>query len=41
VILAERVAICVAEALASGDREAADEKSEELLAAVERFTRAR
>src|SRR5713226_4217035 len=40
-ILADHVNSCVADAFSSGDREAATEKSRELLAAVERFTRAR
>ena len=40
-ILGDHVNSCVAEAFASGDREAASEKTRELLAAVERFTRAR
>jgi DNA-binding FrmR family transcriptional regulator len=40
-ILGDHVNTCVADAFASGDREAAAEKSRELLAAVERFTRAR
>jgi len=40
-ILGDHVNGCVADAFASGDREAAAEKSRELLAAVERFTRAR
>ncbi len=40
-ILGDHVNSCVANAFASGDREAAAEKSRELLAAVERFTRAR
>ncbi len=40
-ILGDHVNSCVADAFASGDREAAAEKSRELLAAVERFTRAR
>jgi DNA-binding FrmR family transcriptional regulator len=40
-ILGDHVNSCVADAFASGDRAAAAEKSRELLAAVERFTRAR
>jgi CsoR family transcriptional regulator, copper-sensing transcriptional repressor len=40
-ILGEHVQSCVAGALASGDQEAAQAKSRELLAAVERFTRTR
>jgi DNA-binding FrmR family transcriptional regulator len=40
-ILAEHVQSCVAGALAAGDQKAAQVKSEELLAAVERFTRTR
>jgi DNA-binding FrmR family transcriptional regulator len=40
-ILRDHVSSCVARALASGDPEAAEEKTRELLAAVERFTRAR
>ena len=40
-ILGDHVNSCVADAFASGDRKAAAEKSRELLAAVERFTRAR
>jgi CsoR family transcriptional regulator, copper-sensing transcriptional repressor len=40
-ILGEHVQSCVAGALASGDQEAAQAKSGELLAAVERFTRTR
>src|ERR1700755_170456 len=40
-ILDEHVRHCVAGALASGDPEAAAEKSEELLAAVHRFARTR
>src|SRR5947208_14987130 len=40
-ILGEHVNSCVAHAFASGDQEAAAEKSRELLAAVERFTRTR
>src|SRR2546425_12610656 len=39
--LGDHVNSCVADAFAAGDRKAAAEKSEELLAAVERFTRAR
>jgi DNA-binding FrmR family transcriptional regulator len=40
-ILGEHVESCVAGALASGDEDAAKAKSNELLAAVERFTRTR
>ncbi|MGH2668289.1 MAG: metal-sensitive transcriptional regulator, partial [bacterium] len=40
-ILGEHVSSCVADAFTSGDEAAAKEKSDELLAAVERFTRAR
>jgi DNA-binding FrmR family transcriptional regulator len=40
-ILGEHVERCVAGALASGDEDAAEAKSRELLAAVERLTRAR
>ena len=40
-ILGDHVNSCVADAFASGDQRAAAEKSRELLAAVERFTRAR
>lgn len=40
-ILGDHVNSCVASAFASGDEEEAAEKSRELLAAVERFTRAR
>jgi len=40
-ILGDHVNSCVADAFASGDRTSAAEKSRELLAAVERFTRAR
>ncbi|MGH3032221.1 MAG: metal-sensitive transcriptional regulator [Gaiellaceae bacterium] len=40
-ILADHVTSCVAEALASGDSDAAEAKSRELIAAVERFTRTR
>ena len=38
-VLDEHVKHCVAGALASGDEQAAAEKSEELLAAVQRFAR--
>ena len=38
-VLEEHVQHCVAGALASGDREAADEKSRELLQAVQRFAK--
>jgi DNA-binding FrmR family transcriptional regulator len=40
-LLDAHVSHCVKDALASGDAEVAAEKSEELLAAVQRFTRAR
>jgi DNA-binding FrmR family transcriptional regulator len=40
-LLDEHVNHCVADALASGDAKAAAEKSEELLAAVQRFARTR
>jgi CsoR family transcriptional regulator, copper-sensing transcriptional repressor len=40
-LLEDHVSHCVADALASGDRAAADEKSRELLEAVERFARTR
>jgi CsoR family transcriptional regulator, copper-sensing transcriptional repressor len=40
-LLDDHVRHCVADALASGDAAAAAEKSEELLAAVERFARTR
>ena len=40
-ILDDHVNHCVAGALASGDPQAAAEKSQELLAAVQRFTRTR
>jgi DNA-binding FrmR family transcriptional regulator len=40
-ILSDHVSTCVAGALASGDAEAAEGKTRELLAAVERFTRSR
>jgi CsoR family transcriptional regulator, copper-sensing transcriptional repressor len=40
-ILEDHVGHCVSGALASGDAEAAAEKTEELLAAVQRFTRSR
>jgi CsoR family transcriptional regulator, copper-sensing transcriptional repressor len=40
-ILDDHVNHCVADALASGDPDAAAEKSQELLAAVQRFTRTR
>jgi CsoR family transcriptional regulator, copper-sensing transcriptional repressor len=40
-LLDDHVRHCVADALASGDAAAATEKSEELLAAVERFARTR
>ncbi len=38
-VLDEHVRHCVTDALASGDKRAAAEKSEELLAAVQRFAR--
>ena len=40
-VLEEHVEHCVAGALASGDRARADEKSRELLAAVQRFAKTR
>ena len=40
-ILYDHVQHCVADALASGDQEAAQEKSRELLDAVQRFARTR
>jgi CsoR family transcriptional regulator, copper-sensing transcriptional repressor len=40
-ILDDHVQHCVADALASGDEAAAQEKSRELLAAVQRFARTR
>ena len=40
-LLEDHVRHCVTDALASGDAEAAAEKSEELLAAVQRFSRTR
>jgi CsoR family transcriptional regulator, copper-sensing transcriptional repressor len=40
-ILDDHVEHCVADALASGDQEAAQEKSRELLEAVQRFARTR
>jgi DNA-binding FrmR family transcriptional regulator len=40
-LLEDHVTHCVADALASGDRETADAKSQELLAAVDRFARVR
>ena len=40
-LLQDHVTHCVADALAAGTRAAADEKSQELLAAVERFSRVR
>lgn len=40
-LLEDHVNHCVADALASGDRATADEKGQELLAAVERFARVR
>jgi CsoR family transcriptional regulator, copper-sensing transcriptional repressor len=41
VVLDDHVSHCVADALASGDEGAAEEKSRELLEAVHRFSRAR
>ena len=40
-VLGDHVNSCVAHAFASGDEQAASEKSRELLAAVERFTKTR
>jgi CsoR family transcriptional regulator, copper-sensing transcriptional repressor len=40
-LLGDHVQSCVAGALASGDRAAADQKTRELLEAVERFTKGR
>ncbi len=40
-VLEEHVRHCVAGALASGDKKAADEKSRELLEAVQRFAKTR
>ena len=40
-ILDDHVRHCVADALTSGDEEAAEEKRRELIAAVERFARTR
>ena len=40
-VLEEHVQHCVAGALASGDRAQADEKSRELLEAVQRFAKTR
>jgi DNA-binding FrmR family transcriptional regulator len=40
-VLDDHVKHCVAGAIASGDRDAAQEKTEELLAAVQRFAKAR
>ena len=40
-VLDEHVKHCVAGALATGDQQAAEEKSRELLAAVQRFARTR
>ena len=40
-LLEDHVTHCVAEALASGDAAVAGQKSEELLAAVQRFSRTR
>jgi CsoR family transcriptional regulator, copper-sensing transcriptional repressor len=40
-LLEGHVSHCVADALASGDQVAANDKSQELLAAVERFARVR
>jgi CsoR family transcriptional regulator, copper-sensing transcriptional repressor len=40
-VLDDHVHHCLADAVASGDKEAAAEKTEELLAAVQRFARSR
>jgi DNA-binding FrmR family transcriptional regulator len=40
-LLEDHVRHCVADALAAGDSETAEEKSEDLLAAVQRFSRTR
>jgi DNA-binding FrmR family transcriptional regulator len=40
-LLDDHVRHCVADALAAGDAEAATRKSEEMLAAIERFTKTR
>jgi len=40
-LLEEHVSHCVADAIASGDQQQADEKATELLAAVQRFVRTR
>ena len=40
-LLEDHVGHCVADAMASGDRAAAEEKTAELLGAVQRFTRVR
>jgi len=40
-LLEEHVSHCVADAIASGDEQQADEKATELLAAVQRFVRTR
>ena len=40
-VLSDHVSHCVAGALASGDQQAAEEKTAELLAAVQRFTKSR
>jgi len=40
-LLEDHVRHCVADALAAGDAEAAERKSEDLLAAVQRFSRTR
>ena len=40
-LLDDHVSHCVADALASGDHEIASQKSEELLAAVQRFAKTR
>jgi DNA-binding FrmR family transcriptional regulator len=40
-VLEDHVRHCVADALAAGDAEVAQQKSEDLLAAVERFSRTR
>jgi DNA-binding FrmR family transcriptional regulator len=40
-LLEDHVRHCVADALAAGDAEVAEKKSEDLLAAVQRFSRTR
>ena len=40
-LLEDHVRHCVADALAAGDAEVAEQKSEDLLAAVQRFSRTR